>query len=136
MDSRDESAEDGTRTRIDKWLWAARFFKTRSLAADAVDSGKVLLNGSRVKPSKALKAGDELYVRTPAFEYTLHVVELSERRGSATVAARLYAETEDSRRKREAAKADGSARDPGAALHGRPTKRDRRQLRKVRGEPW
>jgi ribosome-associated heat shock protein Hsp15 len=124
------------RTRIDKWLWAARFFKTRSLAADAVDSGKVLLNGARVKPAKGLKVGDELLVRTPGFEYTLHVAELSDRRGSATIAARLYSETEESRSKREAAKQDGSSRDPGAAVRGRPTKRDRRNLTKVRGDPW
>jgi ribosome-associated heat shock protein Hsp15 len=130
-----DHGSDESRTRIDKWLWAARFFKTRSLAADAVDSGKVLLNGARVKPSKALKVGDELFVRTPGFEYTLHVVELSERRGSAAIAAKLFAETDESRRKREAARQDGSARDPGAA-RGRPTKRDRRQLHKVRGDAW
>src|SRR5688572_20312769 len=115
MVEKDDSLKD-SRTRIDKWLWAARFFKTRSLAADAVDGGKVLLNGARVKPSKALKVGDELMVRTPVFEYTLHVVELSDRRGPATIAAKLYAETEESRRKREAARQDSAARDPGAAV--------------------
>ena len=135
MVEKDDSLED-SRTRIDKWLWAARFFKTRSLAADAVDGGKVLLNGARVKPSKALKVGDELMVRTPVFEYTLHVVELSDRRGPASIAAKLYAETEDSRRKREAARRDFAARDPGAAVRGRPTKRDRRQLHKLRGGSW
>jgi ribosome-associated heat shock protein Hsp15 len=129
-----EAADD--RTRIDKWLWAARFFKTRSLAADAVESGKVLLNGARVKPAKGLKVGDELFVRTPGFEYTLHVAELADKRGSAMIAARLYVETEDSRRKREAAKQDGTSRDPYASVRGRPTKRDRRHLTKVRGEPW
>ena len=129
-------ATDDSRTRIDKWLWAARFFKTRSLAADAVDSGKVLLNGARVKPAKALKVGDELFVRTPGFEYTLHVAELSDKRGSATIAARLYTETDESRRKREALRENPAARDPGAAIRGRPTKRDRRQLRKVRGDDW
>jgi ribosome-associated heat shock protein Hsp15 len=125
-----EATED--KTRIDKWLWAARFFKTRSLAAEAVDSGRVLLNGARVKPSKALKVGDELFVRTPVFEYTLHVMELSDRRGSATIAARLYAETAESRLKREAAKQNHAGRDPGAGVRGRPTKRERRQLNKVR----
>jgi ribosome-associated heat shock protein Hsp15 len=129
-----EANED--RTRIDKWLWAARFFKTRSLAADAVDSGRVLLNGTRVKPSKALKVGDELVVRTPVFEYTVKVAELSDRRGSAAIAATLYAETDESRRKRELAKQDPAARDPGAAIRGRPTKRDRRHLSKVRGDSW
>jgi ribosome-associated heat shock protein Hsp15 len=130
------SEANDERTRIDKWLWAARFFKTRSLAADAVESGRVLVNGARVKPAKSLKVGDELLVRTPVFEYTLHVAELSDRRGSATVAARLYTETEDSRHKREAQKQDPAARDPGAVLRGRPTKRDRRQLHKVRGGSW
>jgi ribosome-associated heat shock protein Hsp15 len=132
MVEKDDSLED-SRTRIDKWLWAARFFKTRSLAADAVDGGKVLLNGARVKPSKVLKVGDELMVRTPVFEYTLHVMELSDRRGPASIAAKLYAETEESRRTREAARQDFAARDPGAAVRGRPTKRDRRQLHKLRG---
>src|SRR5512134_13332 len=127
---------EDSRTRIDKWLWSARFFKTRSLAADAVDGGRVLLNGARVKPSKALKVGDELVVRTPVFEYSLHVTQLSGKRGSAAVAAGLYAETDESRRKREAAKADPARRDPGAAVRGRPTKRERRQLHKVRGDPW
>ena len=130
-----DQAED-SRTRLDKWLWAARFFKTRSLAADAVDGGRVLLNGARVKPSKALKVGDELCVRTPVFEYTLHVLELSDRRGSAAIAARLYAETEESRQKREAQKQNTGTRDPGAAMRGRPTKRERRQFNKVRGDPW
>jgi ribosome-associated heat shock protein Hsp15 len=130
-----EHLEDA-RTRIDKWLWAARFFRTRSLAADAVDSGKVLLNGVRVKPAKAVKIGDELMVRTPVFEYTLHVLELSDKRGSATIAARLYRETDESKRKREAARQDTAAREPSAGIRGRPTKRDRRQLHKMRGGGW
>jgi ribosome-associated heat shock protein Hsp15 len=130
-----ESDSQGERTRIDKWLWAARFFKTRSLAADAVDAGKVLLNGARVKPAKALKVGDELFVRTPVLEYTLHVLELSDKRGSAAVAAKLYAETDDSRRKREA-KREQVQHEPGAVIRGRPTKRDRRHLHKVRGDSW
>jgi ribosome-associated heat shock protein Hsp15 len=133
IDKVSEANDD--RTRIDKWLWAARFFKTRSLATDAVDSGKVLLNGARVKPAKALKAGDELFVRTPVFEYTLHVLELSDKRGSASIAAKLYAETGESRLKREA-KRDQMQRDPTATVRGRPTKRDRRQLHKVRGDSW
>jgi ribosome-associated heat shock protein Hsp15 len=121
--------------RVDKWLWAARFFKTRSLAADAVDSGKVLVNGTRVKPAKALKLGDELQVRTPGFEYTVHVAALSDRRAAAAIAAALYAETAESRRKREQAKLQGSDRDPTFSVRGRPTKRTRRQLEKLRGEP-
>ena len=93
------------RTRVDKWLWAARFYKTRSIAADAVESGKVVVNGARVKPAKALKPGDELFIRVPGADYTVRVQALSDRRGPATEAAKLYAETEDSKRKRERSEA-------------------------------
>ena len=75
------------RTRVDKWLWAARFYKTRSIAADAVESGKVLVNGARVKPAKALKPGDELLIRVPGADYTVLVRALSDRRGPAPEAA-------------------------------------------------
>jgi ribosome-associated heat shock protein Hsp15 len=128
------SEADQAKLRVDKWLWAARFFKTRSLAAHAVEAGKVLVNGARVKPAKALKPGDELQIRTPVFEYTVRVAQLAERRGSATLAAQLYAETDESRRKREAAKRERIEREPG--IRGRPTKRTRRQLQKLRGDPW
>jgi ribosome-associated heat shock protein Hsp15 len=120
------------RTRIDKWLWAARFYKTRSMAADAVDGGKVLLNGTRVKPAKALKLGDELFVRVPGADYIVMVIALSDRRGPAPEAARLYAETEDSKRKREAAKLTRVVPEPSAFVRGRPTKRTRRQLDRFR----
>lgn len=126
-------AIEGDHTRIDKWLWAARFFKTRSLAAGAVESGKVQVNGARVKPAKTLKVGDELLIRTPAFEYTVHVASLSDRRGAAPVAAGLYVETEASQRKRAAARLERVAHEPTFGIRGRPTKRARRQLHKVRG---
>ncbi len=129
------AGEPDDKVRIDKWLWAARFFKTRSLAADAVESGKVLVNQTRVKPAKALKAGDELHIRTPGFEYTVHVLQLSDRRGSAAIAALLYRETEESARKREQAKLEHVHREPSSHLRGRPTKRSRRQLSRFRGEP-
>ncbi len=116
------------RTRIDKWLWAARFYKTRSMAANAVDGGKVLLNGTRVKPAKALKLGDELFVRVPGADYIVMVIALSDRRGPAPEAAKLYAETEDSKREREAAKLTRVVPEPSAFVRGRPTKRTRRQL--------
>ncbi len=128
------SEANEAKLRVDKWLWAARFFKTRSLAAHAVEAGKVLVNGARVKPAKALKPGDELQIRTPVFEYTVRVAQLAERRGSATLAAQLYAETDESRRKREAARRERIEREPG--IRGRPTKRTRRQLQKLRGDPW
>lgn len=88
--------------RIDKWLWAARFFKTRSLAAQAVGGGKVWLNGARVKQARALKPGDELEIHKRGFEYQVRVLVLSERRGPAKVAQTLYEESEESINKREA----------------------------------
>ena len=84
------------RIRIDKWLWAARFFKTRSLAAKAVDGGKVKLNGESAKPAKELKPGDELTIRIAELEWTVNVKELSERRGPAAVAPQVYAQTQAS----------------------------------------
>ena len=119
------------RVRIDKWLWAARFFKTRSLAAKAVDGGKVTLNGERAKPAKELKPGDELAIRVAELEWTVNVKELSERRGPAEVARQLYAETEASQQQRQQAIEArrmhiGPVREEG----GRPTKRDRRLIRR------
>ena len=124
--------EHGDKLRVDKWLWAARFFKTRSLATTAVEGGKVLVNGARVKPAKALKPGDELFVRTPGFEYTVKVAALSDRRGPAAEAAKLFVESEDSQRKREEAKLTRIAPEPTAFIRGRPTKKARRQLQRFR----
>jgi ribosome-associated heat shock protein Hsp15 len=126
---------DEERIRLDKWLWAARFFKTRSVAAHAVDSGKVLVNGARAKPARALKEADELRIRTPSSEFTVRVQQLSTRRGTAVDAARLFAETEDSRRHREQNKASRAESRSDAQTKGRPTKRDRRMIHKLRGEP-
>jgi ribosome-associated heat shock protein Hsp15 len=115
--------------RIDKWLWAARFFKTRSLATAAVDSGKVRLNGERVKPSRNVKEGDTLEIDNGSTEWEVVVQGLSDQRGSATVAQALYAETDKSvqRREQESEKRK-FFREPSAGLKGRPTKRDRRTL--------
>ncbi len=118
--------------RLDKWLWAARFYKTRSLAAQAVDGGKVLVNGDRVKPAKALKAGDELVVHAGWSEYTVHVRAMSANRGPAMEAAKLYEETQASRAKREhqaALRRDNPL--PAFSFKGRPTKRDRRQMQRL-----
>jgi len=125
--------ETDDKLRVDKWLWAARFYKTRSLAADAVDTGKVLVNGARVKPARTLKLGDELHIRTPGADYTVHATALSPKRGSATEAAKLYAETDESKRLREEAKLNRSDRHPDAFIKGRPTKRVRRQIERFRG---
>lgn len=113
--------------RLDKWLWAARFFKTRSLATDAIDRGKVRLNGAHVKPAHSAKIGDKLDIDNGATEWTVEVRGLSDKRGSAPVAQALYAETAESISKRnDAAEQRKLFREPGAALKGRPTKRDRR----------
>lgn len=115
--------------RIDKWLWAARFYKTRSLASDAVKTGKVLVNGDKIKPSKEIAVGDTLTIKQAFFAKTIIVRSLSNRRGPATVAATLYEETSDSIRNRERLKEIRQAQ-PAVrrAGQGRPTKRERRQI--------
>jgi ribosome-associated heat shock protein Hsp15 len=130
--SPDERAKYGAKLRVDKWLWAARFFKTRSLATTAVEGGKVLVNGARVKPAKTLKPGDELFIRTPGFEYTVKVAALSDRRGPAAEAAKLFVESEENQRKREEAKLTRIVPEPTAFIRGRPTKKARRQLQRFR----
>ncbi len=121
--------EEG-KLRIDKWLWAARFFKTRSLAADAVESGKVLVNGARAKPAKAVAAGDMLEIRAGKFRFEVEVLALSSRRGGAPEAQKLYRETDDSRAQREALAAQIRA-EPQPVFKGRPTKRDRRKIEQL-----
>lgn len=117
--------------RIDKWLWAARFFKTRSLATQAVDNGRVRLDGERVKPARAVKPGMLLDVDNGATRWEVKVVALAEVRGSAAVAQTLYAETEESATRRQKLAEDHRFfREPGAAIKGRPTKRDRRLIDK------
>jgi ribosome-associated heat shock protein Hsp15 len=118
------------RVRIDKWLWAARFFKTRSLATDAVNSGKVELNGDRAKPAKPLQLGDTLAIRLGPYVHIVVVRGLSEQRGPASVAQMLYEETEESKTARE--KLAQQLRTAPALFvyedRGRPTKKDRREL--------
>jgi ribosome-associated heat shock protein Hsp15 len=117
------------RVRLDKWLWAARFFRTRSLAAQAVEGGRVQLNGVRAKPSRDVRPGDELVIRIDALEWVIEVRALSGRRGPATQAQKLYAEREASRQRRfEAVAARRLAGAPIRHEKGRPTKRDRRKL--------
>ena len=120
--------------RLDKWLWAARFFKTRSIAADAVDGGKVRVDGDRAKIAKEIKIGMLINIRNKEFEIEVQVNELSNIRRGAPEAARLYVETEQSKAKRENAKitreADTGIRERGA---GRPTKRQQRDIKKFTG---
>ena len=119
--------------RIDKWLWAARFFKTRSLASEAVAGGHVQVGGARVKPSKEVRIGDRLVVRRGALEWTVDVRGLADKRGSASVAAGLYEETPESRAAREQRVLELKVAKPlGADLGARPTKQDRRRLEALR----
>ena len=113
--------------RLDKWLWATRFFKTRQLAIDAINAGRIEVNGERAKPSKAIKPGDRLRLRKPPVEYQLVVKEVSEKRGSSTIARTLFVESLESIAAREKVAAD--LRDmPPPLFRGRPTKKDRRTL--------
>ena len=122
------------RVRLDKWLWAARFYKTRGLASEAIAGGKVQVNGDRAKRARPLQVGDEIRVRQGPYEHRVVVRELSDRRGPASEAARLYEETAESRAAREALalqlKTLHSAFVP---EKGRPTKRDRRELGRLKG---
>ena len=126
-------AEAPDETRIDKWLWAARFFKTRSQATAAVTGGKVEVNGDTAKPSKTVKAGDRIRLRLGPAEYRLTVTAIGERRGSAAVAQSLYEEAPDSvaaRQKIAAERRFTSA--PSYEEKGRPSKKDRRDLERWR----
>ena len=119
--------------RIDKWLWAARFFKTRSLAAQAVGGGKVQVNGVRVKPARTIKVGDTLEIHKDGYAFIVTVLALSEQRGPATVAQTLYRESEESLQRREALReqhrlAAASAPHP----RTKPDKKARRQLRDLK----
>ena len=119
--------------RIDKWLWAARFYKTRSLAHQAVEGGKVKLNGERTKPAKEIRVGDNLSIHIGAYAWQVSVVQLSEKRGPAAIARTLYEEDEASRAQRaEQVALRRLAGNPDAERRGRPTKRERRQLERWR----
>jgi len=121
--------------RLDKWLWAARFFKTRTAAQQAVEGGKVKVGGDRIKPAKEVHVGDELVIQIGVYAWSVRVLALSDKRGSATVARTLYTEDETSRAKREEQTALRKfAAEPAQERHGRPTKRERRQLERWRDE--
>ena len=119
--------------RIDKWLWAARFFKTRSAAQQAVEGGRVKLNGERTKPARELKAGDTLSIHIGAYEWLITVTRLTDRRGPASVAKTLYEEDAGSHARRQEQVANRRLMiEPAAERHGRPTKKERRQLERWR----
>jgi ribosome-associated heat shock protein Hsp15 len=130
----DEREDDDGRVRLDKWLWAARFYKTRGLASEAIAGGKVQVNGDRAKRARPVQPGDELRIRQGPYEHHVVVRALSARRGPASVAAELYEETPASRAAREAMALQLKS------LHaafvpdkGRPTKKDRRELGRLKG---
>jgi ribosome-associated heat shock protein Hsp15 len=127
-----------TGVRIDKWLWAARFFKTRSLATEEVHKGHVQVNGADVKASREVRIGDSVVVLQAKLPRAVTVRALSEQRGSATIAQQLYEETADSKKMREVeAERRRLAPEPALAIEGgRPTKRDRRDLQKGWGDRW
>ena len=131
-----KDSHDATdRTRLDKWLWAARFFKHRTQATEAVDGGKIQLNGVRVKPARDVKIGDQVEIQATEARFCVIVKGIADKRGSATVAQTLYEETVESIAARETEREQRKlAATPGADLHGRPTKRDRRQMGRFTGE--
>ena len=125
--------EPAERLRLDKWLWAARFFKTRSLAAQAVEGGRVRLNGERTKPAHGLRVGNRLRIHIGAYEWEIVVSALSGQRGSAIVARTLYEESAESEARRRRQREERKLRaEPAQALRGRPTKKDRRALERQR----
>lgn len=119
--------------RIDKWLWAARFHKTRSLATQAIEAGRVRLNGERCKPSREVRAGDEIILQANGLEWQIRVKGFSDKRGSAILARELYEESESSRIKREEMLAmRRMSSEPAREIKGRPTKRERRVLTRLK----
>ena len=128
------------RLRIDKWLWAARFYKTRSLASEEIDKGRVHVNGVAVKPAREVKPGDTVQMRSGAISRTITVLAISDKRGPAPVAALLFAETPESIAQRAAAAEQRRlAPEPALSLtEGRPTKRDRRDTQQAQdwGDRW
>ncbi|GAC1692041.1 MAG: ribosome-associated heat shock protein Hsp15 [Gemmatimonadaceae bacterium] len=126
-------SDEDDAVRLDKWLWAARFFKTRALASEAIAGGKVTVNGSKPKRAKPVAVGDEISVRSGPYEHVVHVVGLAVRRGSASIAATLYAETDASRTSRERLIAQHRLA-PILFGHdkGRPSKKERRDIERFR----
>jgi ribosome-associated heat shock protein Hsp15 len=129
-----EERDDDGRVRLDKWLWAARFYKTRGLASEAIAGGKVQVNGDRAKRARPVQPGDEIRIRQGPYEHHVVVRALSARRGSAAVAAQLYEETPASRAAREAMAVQlKSVHAAFVPDKGRPTKKDRRELGRLKG---
>ena len=127
------SSDEIVRVRLDKWLWAARFFKTRALAVTAIETGKVEVNGERAKRAKQLQVGDELHIRLGPYHHVVTVRAVSEHRGPAAVAAGLYSESEAAKKAREAMQIQVKAAQSVLGYdRGRPTKKDRRDIERLK----
>ena len=128
-----EANEQPGRVRLDKWLWAARFYKTRALSADAIDAGKIEVNGDRGKRARLIQAGDRVRIRIGPYEHLVLVKGVSEKRGSAPIAQALYEEDPESRKAREAMAAHVRAMNANTGYEsGRPTKKDRREIERLK----
>lgn len=133
--AKDTEDTDGNpiRVRLDKWLWAARFYKTRALSADAIDAGRIEVNGDRAKRARLIQAADRLRIRIGPYEHVVLVKGVSERRGSAPIAQALYEEDAEGRKAREAMAAHVRAMNANTGHEsGRPTKKDRREIERLR----
>ena len=129
----DKLHELPNRVRMDKWLWAARFYKTRGLAADAIDAGKIEVNGERAKRARLVQAGDKVRIRIGPYEHVVTIKGVSEKRGSAPIARALYEEDPESRTAREKMAAHVRAMNANSGYEsGRPTKKDRRDLERLK----
>jgi ribosome-associated heat shock protein Hsp15 len=129
----DGESERHGRVRLDKWLWAARFYKTRGLSAEAIDAGKIEVNGERAKRSRLVQAGDRIRIRIGPYEHIVQVKGVSERRGSAPIAQTLYEEDPEGKKAREAMAAHVRAMNASTGYEsGRPTKKDRREIERLR----
>ena len=136
MSKHEESqAEAPGRVRIDKWLWAARFYKTRGLSAEAIDGGRIEVNGERAKRARLVHAGDRLRIRIGPYEHVVLIKGVSEKRGSAPIAQALYEEDAESKKAREVMAAHVRAMNANTGYEsGRPTKKDRREIERLKGK--
>ena len=129
----DNIQEQSRRVRVDKWLWAARFYKTRGLSAEAIDAGKIEVNGERAKRARLVQAGDKVRIRIGPYEHVITIKDVSEKRASAPVAQALYEEDAESRKAREVMAAHVRAMNSNTGYEsGRPTKKDRREIERLR----
>lgn len=131
----DDQHTPAGKVRLDKWLWFARFFKTRALAGEAIDGGKLEVNGEKAKRAKLVQKHDQIRLRNGPYEWQLVVRDIAQRRGSAQIAQQLYEETAESQARREAVHANLKSMPTAFAFNeGKPGKRDRREMRRLKGD--